>query len=439
MKPQKALFLGGLPLAILTACNLTASGHSPTIAWDTLRGTPPTQTATSLVPDIPTPTPTPSTPTITPTPTENPLAIPRLEVGSAIDILRIEMLDTRNGWGIGGPRASGNSSHVFRTIDGGTAWVEVTPPEIASSASDLTSMAAIGFFPDSQTGWVTYHATLPGSVPSNPVIWKTTDGGRAWVSSSPLNTDGLMETYSVSHIVFSDSKSGWVLVHAGAGMNHDYIALYHSVDGGESWSRWIDPTSDGGIQSCSKTGLAFTDGSNGWLTGNCHGVRPGAFLFQTRDGGAHWDPVALPAPDGHPDLLTAFQYACGVRAPFLHNHQAFLGVECAEMDAADGVTVNYLYRASADGNPDSLPYPGGGIFTLDGKRIWALGKEIHRSENGGIDWTKISTVTWDGQFDFVTSQTGWAAVSKGSEYGLVQTVDGGGLWAQMAPVVAARP
>jgi hypothetical protein len=199
----------------------------------------------------------------------------------------------------------------------------------------------------------------------------------------------------------------------------------------------IDPTTDGGIQSCSKTGIAFSDASHGWLTGNCNGVRPGAFLFQTSDGGVSWSPVDLPPPDSHPGIFTEDRYACGMQPPFLLENIAFFGVECADMDSAEGLRINILYRTTAGGDFVSREYPGGGIFTLDGSRIWALGREIHRSDNAGGAWTRISTVTWDGQFDFVNSTTGWAAVRKGSEYGLVRTDDGGGWWVQLIPVVAA--
>ncbi len=439
MSNLKRVAVGSLLLIVLAACNLTSSGNKTSIPWDTLRVSSPTGSTGSGGYTVSTQTATPAALTITPTPTVNPLAVPRLGVGSVIDILRLEMLDAQNGWGIGGPRASGNASHVFRTQDGGSTWIEITPPEFAASELDVPSMAAVGFFSSSQTGWVTYHAQRASSMPVNPVVWKTSDGGRTWQAGSPLSTAGLMETFSISDITFSDANYGWVLAHVGAGMNHDYIALYRSTDGGLSWSRVIDPDIDGGVQSCSKTGLAFSNGSAGWLTGDCNGVRPGAFLFQTADGGAHWDPVTLPAPADHPDLFTADQYACAVHAPVLQGNQAFLGVECVDMGSSDGTRIGYLYRASSGGSPTYKAYPGGDIFTLDGSRIWALGLEIHRSENGGESWAKISTVTWEGQFDFVSATLGWAAVRKGSEYGLVQTTDGGNLWVQLSPVVAAGP
>ncbi len=438
MEKNKIIVAGGFLLGLLTACNLTASGN-PTTGLLVTKGVPSPTGTLAVGGNIPsTSTQKPSTPSLTSTATENPLAVPRLEPGTAIDILKIEMLDARNGWGIGGTRSSGSANRIFRTGDGGVTWIEVTPPEPAPAPGAEVS-AAVGYFADTQTGWVTFHAAIPSSVPENPVVWRTADGGATWQTGSVLDTSGLTETYWVSHIVFSGTNYGWLMAHVGAGMNHDYVAIYRSTDGGANWTRVVDPMIDGGIQSCSKTGLAFSDGSNGWLTGNCNGVRAGAFLYQTADGGAHWNPVDLAAPADHPDIFTADPYACGVHAPFLNGSLAYLGVECSDMVNPAAGSIGYLYRSASGAAPIPQTYPGGEIFTLDGNRIWALGREIFRSDTAGAGWTKIAAVTWDGQFDFVSADLGWAAVRKGSEFGLVSTTDGGSLWIQLAPVVAAGP
>ncbi len=438
MDTRIKLMGSGLLLIALAACNLTRPGNPTAIPWDTLRATPTIATLPSGGHPDSSQTPTPSSPADTPTPTVDPLAVPRLDAGAAIDIQRLEMLDAQNGWGIGGPRASGAANRVFRTRDGGAAWVEVTPPEPAPSAGAEVS-AAIGYFADTQTAWVTYHASIPAGVPANPVVWRTADGGATWQAGAELDTSGLTETYWVSHIVFSGTRNGWLMAHVGAGMNHDYVALYRTADSGATWTRVIDPMIDGGIQSCTKTGLVFADIANGWMTGDCNGVRPGAFLFHTKDGGSSWDPVSLAAPADHPELFTADQFACRVHAPFLNSNLVYLGVECTDMGDPAAGSTSLLYRSNFNGATSPQAYPGGDIFTLDGNRIWALGKEIFRSDTAGNSWTKLASVTWDGQFDFVSAQQGWAAVRKGSEYGLVQTSDGGSLWIQLSPVVAAGP
>jgi photosystem II stability/assembly factor-like uncharacterized protein len=440
MKKRIAISLAVPTLMALCACNLSAGGNDPTIDWEFLQDTPTVEPQGGVPESTSADTPTPQdvVPTATIQPTDTPAGIDRLPPGTEIDILHIEMIDGSTGWGIGGPRSSGSRGRVFRTVDGGTSWQEVTPPESADGGAPPDTLSAIGHFADDRNGWVTYHALQPGAVPAQPVVWWTADGGHSWTAGQPLNTVDFAETYFASHLVFADAANGWVMVHLGAGMNHDYIALYRTNDGGATWSRVADPEGNPTVQSCSKTGIAFSDGLHGWMTGDCHGVRTGAFLFRTDDGGVHWEAADLPAPEEVPGLFTDFRYVCSVNAPFLTDESAFFGVECVDWDSEGDGNLRYLYRSEAGGTFSSQPYPGGDIFALDGSRVWALSKEIHHSDDGGASWTKVSTVTWDGQFDFVTAQTGWAAVRKGDEYGLVRTDDGGVIWIQLTTVVAAE-
>jgi photosystem II stability/assembly factor-like uncharacterized protein len=439
MRSRFLLAAAAFFLMISAGCNLSHTGIPTGLAL-TMPFFPSQGISSEPAHSQPSATPAPATPTATATATVNPLGIPKLDIGTAIDLTKIQMQDAQNGWGIGGPHASGNSGHIFRTATGGASWFEATPPMVASSPSEVGTLGAAGFFLDATTAWVTYQFSNSPQVPSNPVVWKTTDGGRTWQASSPLNTSDLNETYFVSDVFFATPAAGWILIHVGAGMNHDYVALYRSTDGGANWSRVVNPYTDEGIQGCSKTGILFSDGSNGWLTGNCNGVAPGALLFQSGDGGATWNSNLLPAPSGHGDLFTGMQYACGIRAPFARGGQLYLGVECADMSANPMTSTPFLYRGSVGGAGwTSTAYPGGDLFTLDGNRIWALEKDIYRSDDSGSSWTKISTVTWDGQFDFVSSSVGFAVAKKDSGFGLVQSSDGGALWALLSPVVAAWP
>ena len=50
-----------------------------------------------------------------------------------------------------------------------------------------------------------------------------------------------MEFFSPGYFSFPDKRNGWLLVHGGAGMSHDYIYVYGTVDGGASWFSQVDP------------------------------------------------------------------------------------------------------------------------------------------------------------------------------------------------------
>jgi photosystem II stability/assembly factor-like uncharacterized protein len=350
------------------------------------------------------------------------------------------MLDPQNGWGVGGLKKSGTLNHVFRTADGGFSWMDVTPPEMAPAVTDSVQTSAKGFFPDANTAWVTFHGAAPSQVPQNPVVWKTMDGGRTWTPGAPLDTAGL-EVYSVSNVFFS-GPSGWVLAHVGAGMNHDYVVLYRSTDGGANWSRMLDPNNDGGIQSCTKTGLNFMSKSDGWLTGNCNGVAPGALLFKTSNGGQDWQAVSLPAPADRSDLFSSMDYACGIRAPVAYAATIYLGVECDKYSNAAPEKISYLYFSSNNGVDWAYyAYPGGNFYTIDGSIGWALANNIQHTVDGGKTWEKINTVpiTWNGQLDFLSAQLGYGVAEKDSEYGLIRTTNGGGVWDLLSPVAVAGP
>lgn len=433
-KKQKAV--AWLGFYLLVGCNPQTPGITLPAQLTSALGAGPAAIGTESPNAQPSLTPTPSLVPSTPTATVNPGAISHLASGSAVDVTFVQMLDGKNGWGVGGVKKSNISNHVLRTTDGGITWLDVTPPEQADATDSASKASAVGFFPDINTAWVTIHGSWPAAVPAAPIVWKTMDGGLHWIASAPFDTTDL-EVFTVSDILFS-GPSGWVLAHVGAGMNHDYIALYHSTDSGMTWSRIMDPVIDGGVQSCSKTGIYFKDKSNGWLTGDCNGVAPGALLFQTADAGQTWQPVLLPAPSDRKDLFTAMEYACGIRAPVAFASTLYLVVECDVYTGATQGFASYLYTSTNNGLDWSyLPYPGGEFRTTDGFTGWALGKDIFRTVDGGMNWEKIQTVTWDGRFNFVSASMGFAIAQKDGEFGLVQTADGGRSWVLLAPVIAA--
>jgi photosystem II stability/assembly factor-like uncharacterized protein len=74
---------------------------------------------------------------------------------------------------------------------------------------------------------------------------------------------------------------------------------------------------------------------------------------------------------------------------------------------------------------------------LDGKLTWAFGREIHGTPDEGKTWSLIKTVSWDGEFDFVTLESGWAVARDGEEIALVRTEDGGATWQLLEPVTGS--
>jgi photosystem II stability/assembly factor-like uncharacterized protein len=74
------------------------------------------------------------------------------------------------------------------------------------------------------------------------------------------------------------------------------------------------------------------------------------------------------------------------------------------------------------------------LFFLDPQTGWSLGAEIHRTQDGGLTWSQLSTVNWQAQFNFVSQQVGWAVARSDEQLALVQTVDGGQIWSLLNPL-----
>lgn len=403
--------------------------------------TPSPTSAPQVVPPTPLPTEQPVSPTATnaptatsapsPTPTAPAPGLAPLPVSAAISIHALRMFDASNGWAVAGIEAA--EDHLAITNDGGNTWYDHTPPQPAPAGGQLNVIAA---FLSQQTAWAFFYNPEPAPVEGVHNVWRTQDGGRSWQTSQPLDSSGLVETFYPSHLQFVDERAGWLLVHVGVGMNHDYVVLYRTQDGGETWQRLIDPTSnDGGIQACYKTGMQFTDAQNGWLTGDCNGVAAGVLFYSTQDGGQTWQSVALPPPPDKPGQFEDFTMACGSYSPdFLDANSGKVAVQCINQETEPREIDYYLYQTDDGGTRwSSNLYPGGTLYFLDDQNGWALGREIYQTQDGGVTWLRISTVSWDAQFSFLDGQLGWAAARSEDQFGLVRTTNGGRSWELLNP------
>jgi photosystem II stability/assembly factor-like uncharacterized protein len=289
---------------------------------------------------------------------------------------------------------------------------------------------------------VIYHSRDAMVVPASAVIWRTQDGGQTWHSSSPLDLQGLNEVYLPSDLVFADAQNGWLLVHVGAGMSHDYVTLYRTQDGGQTWARLIDPYGGSEIQVCYKDSLVFSSAQNGWLTGDCGGVMAGAFLYQTTDGGLTWQSVTLPTPADAPGLFSENGPICSTQSSAFSSAQAGkLILRCRDLSQDPYVTTYYLYTTSDGGATWTMTSsPTGTQDFITGDTGWALSRDLFHTTDGGQTWTLVKTVNWDGQFSFVSDTFGWAVARAASDAGtlfaLVQTIDGGKTWSIIHPVIA---
>jgi photosystem II stability/assembly factor-like uncharacterized protein len=370
----------------------------------------------------------------TSTPTSPPPAIVHVPAGQAISILKIHMLDASSGWGIGS--LSQAQDHVFRTLDGGVTWRDVTPPQPTSTTGEKT--IAIGDFQDASTAWVIY-GTGTFLPPAFLYLWFTHDGGETW-QQTPIAISISSESFSPWYIDFVDALHGWLLVYLGAGMNHNYIALFGTTDGGLTWNTLVTPEDSVDIQSCPKTGMVFFDARDGWLARECKGLYPAPHIMHTTDGGVTWERIEPPAPADTPNLFT--DYACDMASPNPFSASSVIMVmKCLSM--ADFLTEkDYVYSTTDGGiNWNSYPLPvdysmGEGISFFDLLNGFAFGHKIYKTMDGGKTWTFVQQVFWSGQFSFISPNQGWASVINDSDQNaLVKTSNGGVRWEMLNPMV----
>lgn len=404
-------------LFLLLACSVPSAV--------TLTATP--MPASTLTPVLILPTETaPATVTDTPAPTSPPLGTPiaHLPAGQEIKLTSIKMMDESQGWAIG-------LDHIFRTTDGALTWKDITPPQPASSEPQT----ALGFFMDSQTAWVAFSAGALSDA-THAYIWRTNDGGASWHYSELIEPALRQEGYSPSDLSFVDMQHGWMMVHVGAGMNHDYFALLATADGGATWQTLLSPQADStGMQGCYKNALTFVSPQDGWMSVDCHGVVAGAYIYKSHDGGQSWDVVQLPAPPTLPDIFT--QGYCGPADPILFTATSGdLILNCMQYVDNVSTPTSFLYETTDDGASwKAYSYPGGSLQFVNSSTAFALSRSIQRSDDAGHTWAAVKPVNWDGQFSFVSPQIAWVVATDNGQSALVKTTDGGQTWQEIKPKV----
>jgi photosystem II stability/assembly factor-like uncharacterized protein len=430
-----------------TAPATTAATAAATAATSAANATVPPIAAPATNTAAPSPT-VPAAPSPTSAPTATPVAnaIVHLSAGTAITLTSIHMLDASAGWATGGLASTGD--HVLTTNDGGQTWHDVTPQQVAPAPDQGMPSAAAGFFGNATTAWVVY-GNFVTAAPASAIVFRTSDGGQTWTGSQPIDLSaiGAADFFQPSDIRFlPDAKTGWFIAHLGVGMNHDYFTIMKTTDGGQTWTRLIDPTS-GGPQSCQKTGLHFTDAQNGWLTGDCQGVAPGLFFMHSGDGGATWTQASLPAPASQPDIFTRQDAGCGTYyMRFFDPQNAQLSVSCLILGANVITSTHFIYSTQDGGQSwTSNPSPSRSLTFINPQTGWALpyGENnaqppyaLSQTQDGGKTWTTVKQLAWTGQLSFVDNNNGWAVAQADQAMSFVKTTDGGHTWQAVNPKIA---
>ncbi len=365
--------------------------------------------------------------------------------GAAVELHELFMLDEQHGWARG-RLAEEQVEQILVTSDGGESWQLRTPAAAPRPRPEMQQvLAASATFASAEVGWVSYWLPAPLAADASPQVWATRDGGLTWEASEPLALGDLpFDFFGPSDLGFLDEEFGWLLAHLGAGMSHDYVAIFTSSDGGATWQRVTDPEQSPEIQGCNKSALLFTSENDGWLAGDCPGLMPQLMLYRTADGGATWQPALLPLVEGQPAASAGeLGDACGVRQMArLAPDTLLLSLHCFDWEA-DSRSA-WLYRSDDGGaswQAEPLPVSDGLFDFIAPNAGWILGEAegepgvLFVTDDGGATWERQAQLPGQGQVTFVDEQHGWILTGGGMEAPELLRLERDGSWQPLAPAL----
>ena len=195
---------------------------------------------------------------------------PKTQIQTADELQGFAPLSASAGWIRMGSR-------LYWTADNGGRWEDITPA--LPSSAIVFSVA----FLDTHTGWVLWaDSEANGNLTFQSA--HTSDGGLTWSNSllQTLTAEDLDINVENASMDWLDENTGWVSIKRQTGSNFSAGALFHTLDGGRTWVRYVPPI--GGP-------VHFVDRQIGWMAG---GPADNQY-YKTENGGVTWTEQPLPA------------------------------------------------------------------------------------------------------------------------------------------------
>jgi len=410
-KINQTLLMALLFGLLIGACNPQTPTSSPTTPLDTSYPISGSSSPTDVTYPVETPTAEPTaSPTSTPT-------TPTPSVG--LPIYSLHMFADGSGWAFNSYQTA-----LYHTTNGGLSWFTVYP----SSSGALEAGSVDGFFLDGSIAWL----SLSDYATETSSILHTTDNGASW-SETPL-------TFLGGTLFFLDSNTGFMLSRLGAGAGSEWVAVYATNDAGQIWEQRFTHTPGGEEPSLPaggiKSGFAFLDPLNGWITGS-EPVNDFVYLYRTTDGGTIWAHQPCDIADADPDAMyNSFPPI------FVSTTEGFLPLQTFLING----TPQTIVCKTTDGGKtwqsvSSAPVQGNVFDFTDAQHGWILGETaLFRTRDGATTWDDLSSSLPAGytalSLDFVDDQAGWLLVYDSSSDSLDHNLlfysqNGGQTWSQL--------
>ena len=266
------------------------------------------------------------------------------------------------------------SAGVFKTIDGGVNWQVLNTDYLTRGVSAIC-------IDNSDPNTIYIGLGDVDYVSSGGGVWKSIDGGQTWFSSSTGMGDEL-----ILRIVKDPLQPSRIIAAGKTG-------LYLSTDAGQNWTK----TFTGYFQD-----LVLNTNNN---SGIAYAINQGGEFYRTTDIGTSWVKIPSVILAGGLGSGNSGSRIAVTNANANIVYVAFLANKGTVMKSTDGgITFSYVKNATSPNLPayDNTPTSSTqGNFNFDiavdpenSNKIWLVGHCVWRSDDGGINWSKLTI--WSG-------------------------------------------
>ena len=316
------------------------------------------------------------------------------------------------------------SGGLWKSINAGTTWTPIFDDQKSISIGDV---AIAPSNPD--IVWVgTGEHNNQRSAHYGDGVYKSLDGGKTWKNM------GLHEILHIGRIAidYKDPNTVYVAAMGPLYKGGGERGVYKTTNGGDTWTQVLkgendttgfieivqDPTNDKVLYTASMDRLR-----RAW---NIRDFGPASAIYKTTDGGKNWQKLAGGLPKGQIGRIGLAIYPKNSKIVYatIDNREKGMGIQIYRTDDA-GANWKKVNEGRADGGSY---YGQIRVDPQNADRIYNLGTQLQKSENGGKTFTGIGRGVHVDHHAFWIDPVNTNHLMLGNDGGLYFSYDGGATW-----------